>query len=517
MIVSASAYVSSFGQLSAEAFSYHDLVYLSYNVRPPKLKPTTVMRRSFHKFSNDHFLRDLNCIDWDVVFNAPSLDEKISIFNSLLIELFDTHAPFRPIKLKHLPAPWLTHDIKLAMSKRNAAKSRYKIQPSDANLLKYKRLRNRCNKMCRDAQRNYIHSSVDGKSTLKVWKFLETLGIGRRQKSVPDSVDIDALNRHFSNVTTSISRKTETLASISSRSKPHFPLFQFSVVSPGEIIKHINAVKSDALGNDGISRKMILLSLDYILHVLCYLFNLSLSSSSFPSAWRIAEVIPIPKNSNPSLFSHFRPISILPFLSKVLERIVNSQLSLFLSKNNILSTFQSGFRRGHSTVTALTNVCDDIRLGIDNKQVTILALLDFSNAFNTVDFEILLAILDSINISSPVVRWFHSYLHDRTQCIRVKDKFSSYCRLLAGVPQGGVLSPLLFSIFINTIQFKKKNSKFIYFAKILQTLNDTLKAREDAKFVPLKVRDLISNFSSEEKKDEFLNGIQKSYKCCRDY
>ncbi|KAA5578034.1 hypothetical protein F3G14_18905, partial [Acinetobacter baumannii] len=137
-----------------------------------------------------------------------------------------------------------------------------------------------------------------------------------------------------------------------------------------------------------------------------------------------------------------RPISILPFLSKVLERLIHNQLSSFLNSHDLLNPFQSGFRPGHSTVTALVKITDDIRLGMENGQLTVLTLLDFSNAFNTVDFDILLAVLRSFNISPTVIEWFRNYLYGRRQCVRLGESISSWCNTSAGVPQGGVLSPL---------------------------------------------------------------------------
>lgn len=454
LIVSSLDRVSAHGQLSAEGFSYHDLLYLSYKIRPPKVKPTIVMRRSFKSFNNDNFLTDLNLIDWDVVLNASSLEDKVNIFNSILTELFDVHAPLRPIKLKHLPAPWLSADIRVLMNKRNRAKFKYKHNPTAENLLKYKSLRNKCSRLCRTAQRKYIHTSINNKNCAKVWKFLDTMGISRDRKSslFDGSVDIESLNAHFSSVSVlDHATKSDTLTSLSLNSKSDFEVFNFSSVSGKEIKKHILAVTSEAIGFDGLSRKMICLALDHILTVLSHILNYSLSSGTFPSSWRTAYVIPIPKISNPTSFSHYRPISILPFLSKVLERIIYYQLSSHLSKHHILCPFQSGFRQGHSTTTALIKICDDIRHGIDNQQVSIIALLDFSNAFNTVDFDILLAVLKSINISDKALEWFRSYLYDRKQCIRVNDRYSSPSYLKTGVPQGGILSPLLFSIFINSV------------------------------------------------------------------
>lgn len=450
--VSSPDHVAAYGQHSAEAFSYHDLIYVSYKIRPPKVKPTVVMRRSFKKFDNNRFWSDVNKIDWNLIFSAATVDDKLTLFNSFLTELFDRHAPLRPIKLKHLPAPWLTKDIRVLMTKRNRAKSKFKRNPSAENLLKYKYLRNRCNKICRDAQRNYIHSSIANQSSSGVWRFLETLGIGSQRIPLPQNLDFNALNKYFTSTSSMNNQdKQMTLSYLNSLTPLNSSPFIFKEITSDIVKDHIYAVRSDATGCDGLNRKMILLLLDTVAPVLTHIFNFSLFSHKFPSIWKNAYVIPIPKNKNPSTFSHYRPISILPFLSKILERIVHHQLNNFLYDNHILNPFQSGFRRGHSTVTALVKVCDDIRLNTDNQLLTIVTLLDFSNAFNSVDYDILLAVLQSQNISSEVIEWFHSYLNGRQQCVRCDGKISSLSSLTAGVPQGGVLSPLLFSLFINSV------------------------------------------------------------------
>ncbi|XP_050342349.1 serine/arginine repetitive matrix protein 2-like [Nymphalis io] len=151
---------------------------------------------------------------------------------------------------------------------------------------------------------------------------------------------------------------------------------------------------------------MILPIIDYLTPAITCIFNNSINSCTFPDSWKDAQIIPLPKKNNPSSYGDYRPISILPFLSKVLERLVHQQLNLFLSSYNLLNPFQSGFRSGHSTATALVKITDDIRLAMDNQEVTILSLLDFSNAFNTVDFDILLAILNSLNVSPSMPRYW---------------------------------------------------------------------------------------------------------------
>lgn len=151
------------------------------------------------------------------------------------------------------------------------------------------------------------------------------------------------------------------------------------------------------------------------------------------------------------MFKDYRPISILPFLSKVLERVVNRQLMSFLQYNHLLNPFQSCFRPAHNTCSALIKITDDFRSAMDDRQPTLLTLLDFSSAFNCVDYEILLAILRSLNVSESLAEWFHSYLHGRQQRVRADDLFSDCYDVTAGVPQGGIHSPLLFSVFINSL------------------------------------------------------------------
>ncbi|CAH0678045.1 unnamed protein product [Spodoptera exigua] len=153
----------------------------------------------------------------------------------------------------------------------------------------------------------------------------------------------------------------------------------------------------------------------------------------FPSlrAWKKVHVLPLPKVSNPSSLSEFRPISILPIPSQVLESVVNSQLSHYLSSNRLLSPYQSGFRPGHCTVSALVKITDDIRLAIENRLLTIMVLLDFSSAFNSVDFDILLGILSSLNVSPSATAWFNSYLRGRSQSVRSDDVSSDWCDLSA--------------------------------------------------------------------------------------
>ncbi|RVE45163.1 hypothetical protein evm_010186 [Chilo suppressalis] len=411
----------------------------------------------------EQLLEDAANIDWSAIFATDSVDEQIELFNTLLVELYDVHAPVSPVKMKHLPAPWLTDEIRKVMSKKKFREAKFKVDPSNLNEIKYNRIRNRCNTMIRDAQRRHIHNSVENEDPVKVWKFIKSLGVGKSCSINPvNNLDINQLNSYFSSfLPLDGRRKAETLQRLSNLPTPDssFFLHQFTDCDVKRTIKTIN---SSAVGSDSISRKMILPILDILAPIITHILNTSILTGVFPAAWKDANVIPIPKKSNPASFSEYRPISILPFLSKVLEKLVYRQLIVFLNQNQLLNPYQSGFRTGHSTSTALVKIADDIRHGMEERKLTLLTLLDFTNTFNSIDFDILLAILRSLNISPMVIDWFQSYLLGRRQRIRIEENFSAWCVIDAGVPQAGVLSPLLFSIFINSITHSLFSSYHLY-------------------------------------------------------
>ncbi|KAL4705441.1 hypothetical protein ACJJTC_009075 [Scirpophaga incertulas] len=197
-IVSRTANVLSHGQLTA-SFSYHDLIYASYKLRPPKRKSRVIQRRNFRDINLDLLRQDAAGIDWSKLLESDSVDTKVTILTTQIVQLFDSHAPLRSVRVKHFPAPWLTPELKVLMTKRDKAKLAVKRCYTEERLLTYKKLRNYCNRQCRDSKRRYIHSKLKDASPGQTWRFLETIGVcDVTTKQCNPDLDLNAINSQFS-------------------------------------------------------------------------------------------------------------------------------------------------------------------------------------------------------------------------------------------------------------------------------------------------------------------------------
>ncbi len=190
---------------------------------------------------------------------------------------------------------------------------------------------------------------------------------------------------------------------------------------------------------------------DFLCPVVLSIINDSLCTGVVPAALKIAAVTPVPKTNNMDFdnLNNFRLISNLPFLAKILEQTVASQLLSHLSSNNLFKPLQSGFRKLHNTETALVKVTNDLLMASDSGRLSILILLDLSAAFDTIDHSILITRLETVfGVSDSALKWFKSHLSDRKQFVVMGGCRSEVGVVHSGVPQGSVLGPLLFSIYI---------------------------------------------------------------------
>ena len=229
-----------------------------------------------------------------------------------------------------------------------------------------------------------------------------------------------------------------------------------------KIIKKLGNKKSP--GHDNIKSDLIKMVVNEICYPLKIIINQSLSTGTVPNDMKIAKVVPIYKKDSPQQFGNYRPVSVLPTFSKILERIVHDRCYDFMVKHDVLYQKQYGFRNNHTTYMAVLDFVKDVSKASDNNKLTLGVFMDLSKAFDTIDHNILLDKLYHYGFRGISHAWFSDYLSNRSQYVNYNNTISSYEKVTCGVPQGSILGPLLFILYMNDICNTSKLLSFILFA-----------------------------------------------------
>lgn len=441
------------------AISDHFLIEFEFSsYSPPSVPPPShVLARSFNSataslFSNSFKFALPPSLSADLP-SCTNIDELVSSFNLSCTNTLDQIAP---IKLKRVKSntltPWVDSSIQVFRQACRQAERKWKKDKLQVSYDIFLQHLKAYQVTVKKAKANYFSELINSQANRPKVLFKAIDTFLNPANTVDTSLTCDEFSDYFIRKIDLIRSNiiTQGRISVTSCSPANF-LQHFTPLSSPELSEIVSHLKPSCCPFDIIPFRLFKEVFDVLSPIVLAIVNCSLYTGVVPSGFKHAVVQPLLKKNNldPNDPGNFRPISKLSFISKILEKEVFKQISSFLTNFNILDKFQSGFRALHSTESALLKVYNDILLTIDSGSSALLILLDLSAAFDTIDHGILIDRLEhSVGLQGPVLRWFKSYLTERTFSVKLGAKSSPPVDIKYGVPQGSVLGPLLFSLYM---------------------------------------------------------------------
>ena len=400
--------------------------------------------------------------------DSENFEHTVSLFNQIFGEIVNSHAPVvtKSVDINQKPG-WLDQEFRAARSERRRLYKIWKKDRTTANREKFELSKREVNNLSINKRKLYFSKCISDSSNSQreLFKICNSLLDTQKSTSLPDCEDFSQLantfNQYFVQKITNIRHDMSTVNvdnvyvnklryGIGGATCAQSTLTTFQPVSAEELKKIILSHKVKTCADDSIPAQLLSNSLDEILPALVKLVNISLSTGSIEGL-KDSVIIPLLKKQgiDKEMLSNYRPVANILYLSKLIETNVALQLNAHMDLNNLHIPYQSGYKAAHSCETLLLKINDDVLKAFDCGKCIIYLLLDLSSAFDTVDHDRLLEILYyEIGIRGTAFRWFESYLSNRRQTVKINGKSSDQLETTYGVPQGSVLGPILFNIYV---------------------------------------------------------------------
>jgi len=407
-------------------------------------------------------------------------DTAVELFNDGLENIYNTCCPIRSKRLSYRGCrkPWITTQIKSCILRKHQLFRRYK--QGEVSFQLYNIFKNQVTSILRKAKSKFFLDKFHSKSNdvRGTWKTINSL-IGRSNKgsapseiltnagTVSDPMTIaECFNSYFTHVPTELESKipNSDVSPLSYMGDRVLNSFFVGYCSDSDVRYVIRGMKNKSCALNTIPVFIFKTCSEILSPVIARLFCMSVYSGTFPNSLKTARVIPIHKSGEPTSTSNYRPISTLPILSKIFEKLMHKKLMSFIDSNNILSRCQFGFRSNSSTSDAILEFLDGAVDVLDQKKSMITVFLDFTKAFDTVKHNILIDKLRFLGIRGLSLEWFRSYLSGRKQYVSVNGCDSGLLEVHTGIPQGSVLGPTLFLLYINDMNRSSDKLRFVHFA-----------------------------------------------------
>ena len=431
------------------------------------------------------FKKNLSETNWSHVTESQDPDDAYNIFLKHFLIIYDNFFPVRKIEIKrkNLMSPWITRGLVKSSKRKQKLYEKFlknKTFKNEQNYKKYKHLFERIKLASRKQHfsslllkhQNNAKKTWDtikeaiGKTKIKSNNFPRKITINKNETFDEDLI-ANTFNKYFVNVGPDLARNIPS-------SEKHFTDYIHKTdktldeksLTLQELETAFKTLKTDkASGFDEINPNVVKSAYNEITIPFFHICKISLEKSCFPEKMKIAKITPLFKSGETDSVSNYRPISILPVFSKILERIMYNRVYTHISENLLLYEKQFGFQQNCSTDYAILQLTKEIYESLEKKEFTLGVFVDLSKAFDTVDHDILIKKLSYFGIKNKHLKWFKSYISNRQQYISYNNnKHSNILKIKCGVPQGSILGPLLFLLYINDMQNASRIFQPIMFA-----------------------------------------------------
>ena len=428
--------------------------------------------RRYSKANVARFGDILMSTDWlEMVKSEFTLDDSASTFLHTLKYLFDSCFPVRTVRIRKSDPEWMSNTLRILMNDRDAAWHK-------GNMSKYHRLRDEVSREIQRAKSKFLRDAASTQDARTLWKSIKKIGKFGESKS-SSLFSAHEFSDYFASIY-EVSPNFNALNYVGSFDYDCLPSLELNV-SVNEVSELLQKMKNKGPGSDGVPSWVFKDFCFFLAPALTYIFNRSFHEKRVPSCFKDALITPVPKIARPSSPAHFRPISRLCVVSKILEKLVVRHWFLPYIKNLDPSQFAYIPRQGSGTISALTLLYDDIVRYLDSKSGGVRLLsVDFSKAFDKLPFQTILKSCTSAGLPIQAINWLSSYLCDRRQCVSLHDSRSSWYSLPSGVPQGSIIGPLLFSITLASLHPIRSNSKMIKYADDISLVHFVRNASDDS-------------------------------------
>jgi len=446
-----------------DGISDHYTVECHIQLQAREQTRSVVHCRKLRHINTNSFAADLSTA-LESAFQNSDVADFASVYNQTVTKVLDNHAPVQTIKRKQVPyKPWYTDEIHVARRKRRQLERRFRKAPIEINRQMFLEHRHTVVKMIDEAKKSYYKKKLSESSPRDTFRVVDELLNPGTSKALPSAHSSQSLaNKFMTYFTSKVAKIRADLDSthvdtgcLQEHGNPLSPprMDALEEITPEEVSKIIQRSPTKSCDLDPLPTRLLKdpIVLSSLVPYITAIINHSIVSASVPQCFKQANILPYLKKPGLDVedMKNYRPVSNLSFLSKVLERVIAKQLVQHMSTHQLHDPLQSAYKAAHSTETALLKIKNDIDMALDRGQGVLLLLLDLSAAFDALDHTVLLERLESeVGIQGKALDWFKSYLSVRKQCVTVKGTLSDPSELTVGVPQGSVLGPLLFLVYV---------------------------------------------------------------------